>query len=275
MEGLLILLLLLGVLIMGGMVAYVIFSQLFKSGDSYVPAGFEAKQADPRAMIVRAVLRAVNRGTDSDLENTEIGWITGDPPDVLTLTADISQFEHMRPKRGLMQWQGVFEEQHIHRRWARRPSHIRSWEGIQLAASLAIPAVFNADRRVKIVRFWIGDILQNIPVYRVSIEALRDRERYDVRYDQTGRYLSPIIPHGDDPKASATSIANKLAEHPTDFEHQVAEALESLGLAVEVVGGSADGGIDIVARDSTRLPEADTLFNASVTGRDNRWEWER
>ena len=172
---------------------------------------------------------------------------------MLTLTADISQFEYMRPKRGLMQWQGVFEEQQIHRRWAKRPSHIRSWEGIQLAASLAIPAAFDADKRIKVVRFWIGDITQNIPVYRVSIEALRDEERYDVRYDQTGRHLSPIIPHGDEQEAFETSIADRLAENPTDFEHQVAGALERLGLAVEVVGGSADGGIDIVARDSTPI----------------------
>lgn len=220
-------------------------------GDFYAPPGYQADMSDPKATVVQRVLRAVANQTATDMSNTEIGWIKGDPDHILTLLADIEQFEYIREKRGFWRWQGVFEEQQIERRWARRPREVRRLEGIERTVSIAIPEAFRADSRLSIVRFWFGDLDDDPRTYRVSVEAVRGAINYDWRYEKKNRgYLIPIVPHGNEPSvASATTFS----PDPTDFEFQVAEALRNLGLKVDVTGGVGDEGVDIVAFDPSPI----------------------
>ena len=226
--------------------------ELFDSGgDFYAPPGYQADMSDPKAPVVQKVLRAVANQTATDMSRTEIGWIKGDPDHILTLLADIEQFEYIREKRGFWRWQGVFEEQQIERRWARRPREVRRLEGIERTVSIAIPTAFGADPKLSIVRFWFGDLDVDPRTYRVSVEAVRGAMNYDWRYEKKNRgYLSPIVPHGNEPLAAS---ATTFSPDPTDFEFQVAEALRNLGLKVDVTGGVGDEGVDIVAFDPSPI----------------------
>lgn len=219
--------------------------------DFYAPPGHHIDMGNPKTAIVQRVLKAVANRTDTDLGRTEIGWITGDPATILTLVADIEQFEHLREKRGVLRWQGVFEEQQIERRWARTPREVRLFEGIERIVSIAIPTALAADSRLNTVRFWFGDLDDDPPTYRLSVEAKRGVTNYDWRYEKRVEgYLIPIVPHGSEPSAAS---ATTFSSDPTAFEFQVAEALRSLGLKVEVTGGVGDEGVDIVAVDPSPI----------------------
>ena len=115
---------------------------------------------------------------------------------------------------------------------------------------LALKAAFDADAGLDVVRFWIGDVDVRPQTWRVSVEARRGG-RQDWRYEQgAGSYLAPITPHGEDPEPLSHQA---LASDATDFEHQVAEVIRSMGLTADVTGGSADGGVDIMAYDDSPI----------------------
>ena len=213
-----------------------------------------AYPGDPKARVIGRVLDAVARSITSDLERTEMSYHPGDPREVLTLIVDIEQFRHLRKHRGMMQYEGIFVERDIERRWARRPPRVREWEGIELVAPIAIKAAFDADVWINTVRFWVGD-MENyaLTTCRVSVEArrLQSPTAYDWRFDKRAKgYLAPVTPHGNQ-SPSLTVVG--LAEDPYDFEQQVAQMLRGRGLTVEVTGGTGDEGVDIIAYDNTPI----------------------
>ena len=211
-----------------------------------------AYHGDPKARVLGRVLDAVAGSITSNLERTEMSYHPGDPREVMTLIMDIEQFRHLRKHRGMWQYEGIFAERDIERRWARRPPAMREWEGIELVVPIAIKAAFDADVWLRTVRFWIGD-MENyaLTICRVSVEAkrLQAPAAYDWRFDKRAKgYLAPVTPHGNRPPELA---AVGLAEDPYDFEHQVAQMLRGRGLTVEVTGGTGDEGVDIIAYDNT------------------------
>ena len=223
----------------------------FRRGEGAVdPKG--AYPGDPKARVMGRVLDAVARSITSDLERTEMSYHPGDPREVLTLIVDIEQFRHLRKHRGMMQYEGIFVERDIERRWARRPPRVREWEGIEIVAPIAIKAAFDADVWINTVRFWVGDIENYaLTICRVSVEAkrLQSPTAYDWRFDKRAKgYLAPVTPHGNR-SPSLTAVA--LAEDPYDFEQQVAQMLRDRRLTVEVTGGTGDEGVDIIAYDNT------------------------
>lgn len=212
----------------------------------------ESGASDRITRIMRTVLEEVGREVENTTGNTQIGCRANDNEGVLTLVADIEQFEYFRKRRGIMQWEGVFEEQRLEQQWARIPAWMRCWSGIELTVPAAIRAVFIADPQLQIVRFWIGDMENSqLTTCRVSVEAKRGNFDYDWRYDKRVRgYLAPISPHRDE---QAILCEGDLASDPYDFEQQVAEMLRSRGLDVEVTGGAGDEGVDIIAHDTTPI----------------------
>ena len=211
-----------------------------------------AYPGDPKARVMRRVLDAVTRSITSNLERTEMSYHPGDPREVLTLIMDIEQFRHLRKHRGMMQYEGIFVERDIERRWARRPPAMREWEGMELVVPIAIKAAFDADVWLHTVRFWVGD-MENyaLTICRVSVEAKRSQSptAYDWRFDKRAKgYLAPVTPHGN---RSPSLTAAGLAEDPYDFEQQVAQMLRGRGLTAEVTGGTGDEGVDIIAYDNT------------------------
>ena len=211
-----------------------------------------AYPGDPKARVMGRVLDAVTRSITSNLERTEMSYHPGDPREVLTLIMDIEQFRHLRKHRGMMQYEGLFVERDIERRWARRPPSMREWEGIELVVPIAIKAAFDADVWINTVRFWVGD-MENyaLTICRVSVEAkrLQSPTTYDWRFDKRAKgYLAPVTPHGN---RSPSLTAAGLAEDPYDFEQQVAQMLRGRGLTAEVTGGTGDEGVDIIAYDNT------------------------
>ena len=211
-----------------------------------------AYPGDPKVRVMGRVLDAVTRSITSNLERTEMSYHPGDPREVLTLIMDIEQFRHLRKHRGMMQYEGIFVERDIERRWARRPPAMREWEGMELVVPIAIKAAFDADVWLHTVRFWVGD-MENyaLTICRVSVEGKRSQSptAYDWRFNKrTKGYLAPVTPHGNQ-IPSLTAVG--LAEDPYDFEQQVAQMLQGRGLTVEVTGGTGDEGVDIIAYDKT------------------------
>ncbi len=246
MEGLLILMIL-GLLAFLGWYAY---QYIFQSREVHFSPGFSGDPRGRKERVVQRVLQQVAKEMDSDLGITEIGLVHTDPAEVLTLWADIGQFEHLRPARGLLQWQGQFEERRMERQWSRRPRENRRWDGIETVVPLAFRVAFSADTGLDVVRFRIGDVHAHPQTWRVSVEG-RQGGRQDWLYERgAGGYLAPITPHGEDPEPLSHQA---LASDATDFEHQVAEVIRSMGLTADVTGGSADGGVDIVAYDDSPI----------------------
>lgn len=248
MEGLLILLALTA--------SAILFIWAFNSGPKrkgfYRVGGGELNANERITRLMRAVLAEVGRKVESATGDTQIGCRANDAEGVLTLVADIEQFEYFRQRKGVMQWEGVFEEQRLEQQWARIPASMRCWNGIELTVPVAIDAAFSADLQLKVVRFWIGDMENStITICRVSVEAKRGKPTLDWRYDKRARgYLAPIVPHDDEQEVP---LISDLASDPYDFEQQVAQMLRSRGLAVEVIGGLGDDGVDIIAHDTTPI----------------------
>ncbi len=111
MEGLLILVIL-GLLAFLGWYTYQYF---FQSREVHFSPGFSGDPSGRKERVVQRVLQRVASKMDSDLGVTTIGSISTDPAHVMTLTADIGQFEQLRPSRGLWRWQGHFEERRMER----------------------------------------------------------------------------------------------------------------------------------------------------------------
>ncbi len=155
-----------------------------------------ADYSNPRTHLMRVVLKEVTDHVESMTGNTQIGCRVDDQEGVLTLTADMEQFEHFRKRRGVWQWAGYFEERRLERQWSRTPAATRRWEAITMTIPVAINAAFNADYHLRIVRFHIGDMENDqLTTCRVSVEAQRGG-RHDWRYDKRARgYLAPVIPH--------------------------------------------------------------------------------
>ncbi len=211
-----------------------------------------AYPGDPKAHVLGRVLDTVAGSIDTDLERTEMSYHPNDPHEVMTLIMDIEQFRYLRKRRGVWQYEGIFVERDIERRWRRRPPAIREWAGMELVIPIAIKAAFNADESLDTVRFWAGD-MENyaLTVCRVSVEAkrLQAPAAYDWRFDKRAKgYLAPVTPHGN---RLPSLTAMGLAEDPYDFEQQVAQMLRGRGLVVEVTGGTGDEGVDIIAYDNT------------------------
>lgn len=244
------------------------FSSLFKTGGFKATDGSGHDPGTPRTRLMRAVLKEVADRVESMTGNTQISCRVHDDEGVLTLVADIEQFEQFRKRRGLWQWEGLFEEQRIERQWARLPAATRCWDAIQMTVPVAIDAAFKEDPRLHTVRFHIGDMENDrLTACRVSVEAKR-RGPHDWRYDKRARgYLAPVIPH-DYQDISASR--DDFESDPYDFERQVARMLQQRGLTVEVTGGPSDEGVDIVARDFTPITGGEYLVQCKRYAADRK-----
>ena len=241
------------VLILIGMVAAIVLVKSWVQSRVDVNPRGPVDSTDPKVRIMQRVIPRIVHAIDSSLENTTMSYLTGEPSEVMTLIMDIEQFKYLRKKRGIWEHQGLFAEREIERKWARRPSAVRQWEGIQYVVPIAIRVTFDSSATIRTVRFWIGDVeADQLTVCRVSVEAKRSSATYDWRYNQRAKgYLAPVTPHGDENSIPPTT--GSFAEDPYDFEQQVAQMLKDSGLTVEVTGGPGDEGVDIIAYDSTPL----------------------
>ena len=132
----------------------------------------------------------------NDLGETYFWWRAHEPPELFTLYMDIDQFAYIRRKRGLWQYEGLYEERAIEARWRRQSASKRIWDAVQLVVPVAVEAAFRADSRIQTVRFHIGNMgMDNkIATCRVSVEAERDGGDCTTPGRLRCAILSPIRP---------------------------------------------------------------------------------
>ena len=197
---------------------------------THVLQGLSDDSSDHKERVVRQVLQRVANDMENDLETGRmegrwsktdptqawalylfsgtggfsLGWVKADPDNVLTLWADIGQFEHLRPKPSFGEWVSSFKwiskgaQTDREREWPKKPLETRGWEGIEAVVSRAFKEAFITDANLDVVRFWIGDVAEPPYTWRVSAAAGRDGP-LDWRYERgTGSSLTPITPHGEE-----------------------------------------------------------------------------
>ncbi len=207
----------------------------------------------PSRRVLSAVLNAMHGKVHSDIGGTRYRANSSETLEVFTLSADIDEFAYIRPTAN--SWlDGPFDKRDLAAQWRRKPPARRIWDAINIIVPLAIPAAFRANSRIQTVRFHIGNLDENerVSTCRVSVEAKRGqhKDEWDWRYKRNGKgQLAPVAPHEDAPAPAARPRG--FAADPREFELQVAQALQSRGLSVEVTGGAGDEGVDIIARDPT------------------------